>query len=1062
MKTVSLLTTLLLLPVILSAQWVSKGSNGISNVNNNGFLGVHAPSEDVVWGFVWNIANFAPSQVFVKSTDGGQTFTTGTITVDDSSLTPLGMYALDDMTAWAGMVSEPCQCYGQVYKTTDGGDTWVKQLAMDAEQAMGGIHFFDENEGFVYGSNGTGATSDQFQLFRTTNGGDTWIEATPSAVEVGEGMWLGSGSGIFSTFEDHIWIGTRLGRVFHSSDRGLTWDVSESLATGRMINSVSFKDALHGIAFSGVSSSGFFASKRGWSTQDGGATWTEIEIPSEPAVLSSQHVPGTPNTYIFSGGWDDQGMAVTTDGGIYWTTLETPNLISLSVVSPTAAYAGGFILGENRGGIYKFVSSFEEDHVNVQTVLGSTVEGVLRSDAETTRLWNAKGMTMDEDGNLYVSGDYANQIVKRSTNGTVETLAGSGLFGYQDGTAEEATFARPHGLTLDENGDVLVADYLNSVIRKVDSDGTVSTWAGTGDFGGIDGPKEEASFTFISDIVRDTFGNYYIADNNRIRKISPDGITSTLAGSDVAGFEDGPGSNARFNFIWGMGIDLDGNIYTADFFNHAIRKITPDGIVTTVAGNGLQGYSDAQGLNARFNYPEDVAADAAGNLYVADGQNYRVRKITPDGTVTTFAGVGTPTQFFLNDGQSAIDGDGSLAQFGRLRGIMVQPNGNILVNSWSNDAIREIQPGIPSNPIVVTEVNIDKPFISTTLRQANVFQYEGVVQNTSDEILENVQMICEVSLDGTTIFTGASDLIDMAPQGNDFLEVSNAFEFTEAGDYDVRFEFISEDEGTFAVLHRNLLLSDSLLANTDGFRYYFYGFEDDNANWFGTIGQEYNLLQPDSLAGVQYPCFIAAGTAVQFAIWKRNINEVPTELIYVSEEILFDTTFFGSYYLELPQPILLDAAQYVFAIQRNSNDGYLQLPWDTDHQSEDVWVQIPAANIPWSRWNDFVGNVPTICGTMISPVFGGEDIIIATQEWEKPDWTVTVSPNPFTDQVSIQTNSDTPLMIQLMDAHGRLIQTFTHDGGLAFERDFSELPSGVYFLRLSDGLYSTSRRVVKQ
>ena len=152
----------------------------------------------------------------------------------------------------------------------------------------------------------------------------------------------------------------------------------------------------------------------------------------------------------------------------------------------------------------------------------------------------------------------------------------------------------------------------------------------------IDGTLEAAAFNNPRSLAKDTLGNIYVGELGAIRKITPDGMVSTLAGSSLSGFLDGTGAEARFDLVWGLDCTPDGTVYAADAFNHAIRAITPDGLVTTIGGDGTEGYLD--GINSQFSFPEDVTLDEAGNLYIADGTNSVIRKIDLDGITSTVAG----------------------------------------------------------------------------------------------------------------------------------------------------------------------------------------------------------------------------------------------------------------------------------------------------------------------------------------------------------------------------------------------------------------------------------------
>lgn len=273
------------------------------------------------------------------------------------------------------------------------------------------------------------------------------------------------------------------------------------------------------------------------------------------------------------------------------------------------------------------------------------------------------------------------------TTTTISTLAGTGLFGFVDGVGAAAQFNQPIGLAVDAAGNVYVADFENHRIRKVSPTGTVSTLAGDGTAGFADGNGTAAKFLGPRDIDVDASGNLYIADafNNRIRKITPTGTVSTIAGDGTRGSADGNGVSAQFDGPSGIAVDAAGNMYVADNINHRIRKITPTGTVSTLAGDtstvgSSLGSTDEVGPEARFNVPNGIAVDAAGNVYVADTGNNRIRKITPDGTVSTLAG----------SSSGFTDGVGTAARFNDPAGIALDAGGNIYVADSDNNRIRKI------------------------------------------------------------------------------------------------------------------------------------------------------------------------------------------------------------------------------------------------------------------------------------------------------------------------------------------------------------------------------------
>ena len=221
----------------------------------------------------------------------------------------------------------------------------------------------------------------------------------------------------------------------------------------------------------------------------------------------------------------------------------------------------------------------------------------------------------------------------------VTTLAGNGLPGMADGPAAASRFSDPYGVAIDPRRRIYVADGGDSNrIRVISPDGTVSTLAG-GREGFADGKGEAAAFHTPSGIALDHLGNLYVADtgNHAIRKIGPDGTVTTLAGNGAPGYQDGLGRAARFNGPVGIAVDAAGIVYVADTYNDRIRRIAPDGSVTTVAGKGQPGNLDGPALDAGFDTPSGIAAALDGSLYVADTGNHAIRMIAPDGLVSTIA-----------------------------------------------------------------------------------------------------------------------------------------------------------------------------------------------------------------------------------------------------------------------------------------------------------------------------------------------------------------------------------------------------------------------------------------
>ncbi|PPU06487.1 NHL repeat-containing protein [Xanthomonas arboricola] len=222
----------------------------------------------------------------------------------------------------------------------------------------------------------------------------------------------------------------------------------------------------------------------------------------------------------------------------------------------------------------------------------------------------------------------------------LQWVAGSGVRGAVDGRAADARFADPYGLAIDPHGALYIADGGdNNRIRRLLDNGSVQTVAG-GQEGFADGVDAAAEFNTPSGIAFDTAGNLYIADtgNHAIRKRTPHGVVTTLAGDGSAGFRDGAAAQARFNGPIGVAVDAQGRVYVADTYNDRIRVIAPDGQVSTLAGGALPGMADGVGDQARFDTPTDLKVDAHGVVWVADMRNDAIRRIAPDSSVSTLIG----------------------------------------------------------------------------------------------------------------------------------------------------------------------------------------------------------------------------------------------------------------------------------------------------------------------------------------------------------------------------------------------------------------------------------------
>ncbi|SFQ34963.1 NHL repeat-containing protein [Variovorax sp. OK605] len=298
------------------------------------------------------------------------------------------------------------------------------------------------------------------------------------------------------------------------------------------------------------------------------------------------------------------------------------------------------------------------------------------------------GVALAKSGGLLVTDGISGLLRKISSARDVAFFAGGGgAPTSQDGNGSAATFDGPIGVAMDAAGNSYVADSSGNRIRKISPAGEVTTFAGNGTASSLDGYRTAATFNAPVSVAVDAAGNVYVAEVVAavIRKITPDGDVSTFAGkAGMSGFAEGTGDNARFNQPFGLALDVAGNLYVADAANSRIRKITPDRVVSTFAGTGLIGSADGPRNSATFAFPAALALDVDGNVYVAEPGSSVLRRITLAGEVSTLAGVAFQT--------GAQDGIGKAARFGQPLGIAVDAGGALYVADTQNSVIRKVEP----------------------------------------------------------------------------------------------------------------------------------------------------------------------------------------------------------------------------------------------------------------------------------------------------------------------------------------------------------------------------------
>ncbi|HLX70911.1 MAG TPA: hypothetical protein VKV04_14890 [Verrucomicrobiae bacterium] len=410
------------------------------------------------------------------------------------------------------------------------------------------------------------------------------------------------------------------------------------------------------------------------------------------------------NTNVYVTDTFNHTIRQVTSDGVVTTPVGTPGTSgSLNATGQSALFNFpiGIAVDQNTN---LFVAEFGNNdvrEVNAALVV-TTFTGVAGGSGTTDANGSAarfnfpSGIAFDPAQNAYVTDLGNNTIRKITPEADVSTFAGSaGNRGTNDGIGTAANFANPGGLTVDNNGNIFVADTQNETIRQITPLGSVTTLAGTPQLSGTNNATGTAAqFNGPNGVAADTNGNVFVADtqNDAIRQIAPGGVVTTFSGIlGVAGTNDGPVGTAQFNIPNTLAFGAGGNLFVVDDVSSSIRKLAPDGSVTTFAGTP-RSLGSTDGATAQFHLPWGIAFDANGNSYVTDTGNNTIRKITPAGVTTTIAG--TPGQ------SGSLDGTGSDARFNEPEGIAVDNQGNVYIADAANHSIRKGYPALPDMPVV--------------------------------------------------------------------------------------------------------------------------------------------------------------------------------------------------------------------------------------------------------------------------------------------------------------------------------------------------------------------------